>query len=259
MANIAALCGQLGSSDQIEAFHARSAMKQLVASAGSPGMGATRREVATAIAGELAATHETSAASGDREVVGSPRHSARARNAMCEYLSLVADEPEVPALRRALDDFAVREMARWCLSRMTCQEATDALVEAARSGVGVEFRIGVIASLGSRRGSQVVEALTECVNDADGEVRVAAAEALARQGVPGLAEVFARALAKQGRATSGNRLERRVNRAQLDYGCNLLAEGHEEAAREVLSQLANANEVDEPQRRAAQAALDSLS
>ena len=133
------------------------------------------------MAAPLVAAMETKDSKGKVSKV--PELPAKARNEICRYLASIAGEAEVAAYAEALQDFEVREMARWALSRMTCAAATAALAKVATEGVGNEFRIGAINALGSKSGSVALAALKTCAADPTPEIRLAAAEALANSAI----------------------------------------------------------------------------
>src|SRR5487761_1272527 len=181
MSTIQELAEALNSGDQPTVYRAKRALAEMTADAGAPGKAAQRAELAAGLAKAETAKNEK----GD-----SPKHSAKARGELARALSEVAGDMEVPALNETLRDFDAREMARFALDRMTCQAATDALIDAAVNAVGVEFRVGAINALGRRSGSSVIDALKKCVAERDAEIRLAAAEALAHQADPSADEVI---------------------------------------------------------------------
>ena len=76
---------------------------------------------------------------------------------------------------QTLNDFDVREMARFALDRIPTAAAAKALAEADEKLVGEEFRVGVTNALGKRRDAVAVEALKKATGDTSGEIRLAAA------------------------------------------------------------------------------------
>ena len=124
---------------------------KLTSELGAPDQGKERAETAAMLAAQLSAQTEKKDDKGKVSKVA--EHSTKSRNQIARYLASVGGDAEVPALKQSLEDFEVREMARWALSRMTCQAATDALIAVATGGIGNEFRVGVINALGTRQAS----------------------------------------------------------------------------------------------------------
>jgi HEAT repeat protein len=154
------------------------------------------------------------------------KYSSAVRGQVARALCEVGGDMEVPALKTALADFDAREMARWALNRMTCQAATDALIEAASKAVGTEFRVGAVNALATRSASAVLEALKQCAADADPEVRLAAAEALANHADASLDSIIAPVA-----AAGGPRAESRIARARIRLAAQLAKAGQKDAAR----------------------------
>ncbi len=252
MDSVEKLCKQL-SGDQPTAFKARRELALKAAAAGAPGKDAERNALAADLSRQLTATTETKNERGRTQ--RAPRYSSAVRNDILRTLADVGGEAEVPALAEAMRDLDTREMARWALDRMTCPAATTALAEAARQGVGAEFRVGAINALGRRSGDQVVAALKECTALRDGQVRMAAVEALANQPEASSDAVLARMYA---RAAKGNRRgAKRVGIARLRLAETLAAAGQKDAAAAIYKSM-QSTATDEPQKKAAQAALAKL-
>lgn len=254
MLSLEQVIDQLGSSDQVKAYQARQALHQRCAEAGAAGREAQRRELAAALAAAIQATRPSSDPKKPAEQT--PLRSASVRGQLARALASVGGEPEVPALRAALKDFDVREMARWALDRMTCQGATDALVEAATQGVGVEFRVGAINALGKRNGSSVTAALRQCAADADYDVRLAAIEALANHPDPAHDEVIS-GVSPAGPSGSGKRVGKRVARARIRLADKLARAGQKDAARKIFQAVAE-SKADDAQKKAARVAIAEL-
>lgn len=248
MANIEQLCDDLGSGDQPKVFRAKRELVLLAAAAGAPGKDAER----AALAAELANAEAASRPRDEKDKTPVPVYSGRVRGEVARALSEVGGDMEVPALKSQLTDFDAREMARWALDRITCQAATDALVEAALNAVGTEFRVGAINALGRRGASNVVDALKKCAADSDREVRLAAVEALANH-VDASADAAMVAAGRLG----GYRSALRVTKARVRLAENLARAGQKDAAKTIFQQVA-AGEALEPQKKAARAALARL-
>lgn len=243
MQTVEQLSDQLNSGDQATVYRARRALEEMATAAGAPGKNDQRQSLAAALAKAEIAKNEK----GD-----APKHSTKARADIARSLSEVAGDMEVPALKEALKDFDAREMARFALDRMTCQAATDALIDAAVNAVGVEFRVGVINALGRRSGSSVVDALKKCSAERDAEIRLAAAEALANQADPSADDAIV-AAAKQG----GYRAGLRTSKARVRLAEALAKAGQKDAAKRIYQAIAQSDAA-APQKKAAASALSQL-
>ncbi|HEX4144508.1 MAG TPA: hypothetical protein VHY91_13460 [Pirellulales bacterium] len=250
MANVNELAKQLGSSDQVKVYQAKQEMVLLTAEAGAPGKDRQRSDMAAEMAKCLATEKEQKDNKGKVSKV--PELNAQARSLVCRYLANVGDQSEAAALERAMQDFDVREMARWALSRMTCQAATDALAKAAKTGIGDEFRVGAINALAGRSGSNVRETLVACAGSGSPQVRLAAIEALASDADPGNDAVLAKVAVGEG-----VRAGKRVAKARLRLAENLVAAGQKQAGRQIYQQIAD-GKYDRAQQKAAQAALKRI-
>jgi hypothetical protein len=239
MPSIEQLADQLNSGDQQAVYKAKLGLLQTVSAVGAPAKRADRQ----ALAAELA---KAESAKTDK---GAPKYSARARGELARAMSLVAGEAEVPALKAALADFSAREMARFALERITCQAATDALVDAALNAVGVEFRIGAVNALARRSTAGVVEALKKCAADTDAEIRLAAAEALAHH-----ADAAADAAIVEAGNKGGERGVLRTSKARLRLAETLAKAGQKDAAQQIYRSIA-ASDALAPQKKAAQSAM----
>ena len=257
MPSVEQIVDQLGSSDQVKAYQARQALVKLTSEAGAPGNNQRREELAAALAKALSQTKEVKDPKKPndkpQDVASRP---ANVRGLIARALASVAGEAEVSALQAALADFEVREMARWALDRMTCQGATDALVEAATKGIGVEFRVGAINALGKRNGSSTTAALRECAKDSDYEIRLAAIEALANHSDAANDEVIA-GVSPEGPAGSGRRVNKRVARSRIRLADRLAKAGQKDAAKKIFAAVAD-GKADEAQKKAARVALAEL-
>lgn len=242
MPTIDDLAGQLGSNDQAAVFRAKRTLLEQAVAAGAPGKAAERRELAAKLAQTLTAKN------GD-----APKYNVKARAELAQAIGAVASETEVPALKGTLNDFDARETARFALDRMTCQAATDALVEAALNAVGIEFRVGAINALGRRGGSQVVDVLKTCASDGDPEIRLAAAEALANQ-----ADASADRLLIEAAKHAGERGQFRSAKARVRLAAKLAAAGQKDSARRIFHSLAQNDATPAAQKKAAGIGLAQL-
>lgn len=252
MDTVAQICEQLGSSDQAAAFKARRALAVRTAAAGTPGKEAERTALAAELAGCLVAKNE----SGDaKKKETQPRYAVAARNQICRALADVGGDAEVPALVQTLDDFDVREMARFALDRIPTAAAANALAEANDKRVGEEFRVGVTNALGKRRDASAVEALKKAAGDTSSEVRLAAAEGLALQADPSGDAVIVEVRKQLG--ANSPRAAKRMDIARLQLAATLAKAGQKDAARGIYQGLA-ADGADEAQKKAAKTALEHL-
>lgn len=243
MQTVEQLSEQLNLGDKAAVYRAKRALEEMAAAAGAPGKNDERQSLAAALAKAETAKNEK----GD-----APKYSTKARGEIARALSEVAGDMEVPALKEALKDFDAREMARFALDRMTCQAATDALIEAAVNAVGVEFRVGAINALGRRTGSSVVNALKKCVAERDAEIRLAAAEALANQSDPSADDAIV-AAGRQG----GYRAALRTSKARVRLAGSLADAGQKDAAKRIYQSIAQSDAAP-PQKKVAQSALSQL-
>jgi len=250
MAKISDLSKDLCSGVQVKAYKARRELTTTTGEAGAGG-GAERSALAKELATALAAVTPTKDTRGE-PTPDSMRFVEGAAD-LCRALATVGGDMEVPAVKKCLSNIDLREAARWCLARMNCQAATDALVEALKNTSGTEFRVGVVNALARKSGSSVVDALKGVAkDDHEPEMRLAAAEALAEQPVAALDASIA---AVDPGASSRNKA--RVARARVRLGETLVRSGDKAGAKTVFEAVAAA-EVDEPQKKAAAAALATL-
>jgi hypothetical protein len=249
MASVEHLAEQLASDDQVKVYQAKQELLLRTAEAGAPGKDSERSQMAAEMTKPLAAQKDEKDKKGKVSKV--PEMNAQGRSLVCRYLARVGGQADVPALERAMQDFEVREMARWALARMTCQASTDALAKAAVNSIGDEFRVGAINSLAGRGGSNVREALVKCAESPSPHVRLAAIEALACDADAANDAVLAKA------AHGGGRAGKRVARARLQLAENLVAAGQKQAGKQIYRQIADGKH-DPAQQKAAQAAIKRL-
>lgn len=240
MKTIGTLADELNSGDQQVVFKAKRELAQRVAAVGAPDKSADRQALAAELAKIDAAKNQQGEAS---------KYSAAARGELARAMSLVAGDAEVPALKAALADFSAREMARFALERISCQAATDALVEAALNAIGVEFRIGAINSLARRASASVADALKKCAADTNAEIRLAAAEALAHH-----ADAAADAAIVAAGNNGNERAKLRAAKARVRLAETLAKAGQKDAAQHIYQSIA-ASDALAPQKKAAQSAM----
>lgn len=254
MASLDELLTQLGSDDQSTAFAAKRQLGVLATTVGAPGQEAQRAELAQKLAQALTTPRKVKQADGTETDQALP---LSARRKLLRVLALVAGESEVSAIASCLDEFELREEARWTLDRMVAPGATAALVEAARGGIGPEFRVGAINALGRREAEAGLEALKRATVDEDVEVRNAAAEALARF-TDGTSDALLAAVLKFGSPTPRTRT--RVVRARVRLAERLAKVGQKDAAQVVYQAVIDQadGEADAPQVAAAMRGLEAL-
>lgn len=248
MQSVKQLSEQLGSNDQVKVYQAKRDLAKMAAEAGAPGKEAARNELAAALAKAEAATRPKD----EKDKTPVAVYSARARGELARTLGEVGGDMEVPALKQELADFDAREMARFALDRITCQAATDALADAAKSAIGAEFRIGAINALGRRSGSGVIDTLKKCAADNDPHVRLAAAEALA-----GHADASADSLLVEAGKQPGLRSAVRMSKARIRLAENLVRAGQKDAGKAIYQSFAKSDAL-KPQKKAAEQALSQL-
>jgi HEAT repeat protein len=244
MVKIRDLLKKMGDSDPAVAFEAYKLNEKSVMNVTAPGEEAQCDEFAMTLAEEL------NAKEGDE---GKERlvHTAEVRNKICRLLGFILDGSVVPPLIKAIEDFSVREMARFALDRNTSDEATKALVDAL-GGVGPDFRTGVVNALGRRSGPVALAALRQAAKDQDPEVSMAAVEALANFPDPTNDDLIVEA-AKNADPAMRNRAHRaRVRLAET------LREAGKQPAAENLYKAISSSDAGNAQRRAADIGLKAM-
>jgi HEAT repeat protein len=177
--SIQEMVARLGNDNSAEVFQAYKEILDLATRATAPGNEIKRAELAAALAAELNAQTPPGKDEKGKEVPPKPKHSREARGKICQLLTCVSGPQEVPALVQAMGDLELREPARCALDRNMSDEATDALIKALDI-VGADFRVGLVNSLGKRRGEKVLAALAKiAASDEDPQMRINAVEALA--------------------------------------------------------------------------------
>jgi HEAT repeat protein len=253
--SIKRLARHLDGDDQIKQYQARQTLSNLECELGAPSKQRERQQVATKIVAVLKETKEVvdPKKPKDKPVV-TPAYGTAARSQLIRTLASLGGNTEVSVLEAALDDFEVREMARWALDRMTCERAAEVLAEAAPKSVGVEFRIGIVNSLGRKPSAEsVIRALKLCLKDSEPEIRVAAAEALANHADPELDS----AIAAVGK-TPGGRTKLRVTKARVRMAERLASDGDKDAARKIYESIAS-DSSEKAGKKAVEVALKKMS
>lgn len=239
---------KLGNPDQAQAYQARRALEELISLAGGPG----QDKLASALASELNGKKEQK--DGDK-VTHVIKHNPATRSTIARYLALVAGPEEIPALVEAMKDLDVRESARWSLDRIQCPEATAALIQAAVEGIGPEYRIGAINSLGRRSGENVVAALKQCAKDPYVDIRLSAAEALAN--LPDASSDAAITEAASGEGVFADRARARLTKARVRLAETLARNGDKDSAKKIFEAIVSSNP-DAAQKEAATIALAQI-
>jgi len=250
MPTVTELCNDLCSGEQVRAYQARQALTKLCFEVGAAGRENDRTTTAQELAQYL--TKLKPAKDNRGEATVESMNTSLGAIDVCRALAAVGGDAEVVAVVECLKNIDLREAARWCLARMTCQAATDALASALQSAAGTEFRVGLINALAKKNGSATVEALRSATTDNEPEVRLAAAEALAQMPDATLDAAIA------GIATGAStRRAARTARARLRLAETLLRTGNKDAAKMVFAAVAAAD-VPAPQKKAALAAVSTL-
>jgi HEAT repeat protein len=107
----------------------------------------------------------------------------QARYEACYNLRRMGTAASVPALSKLLNDEHLSHMARYALESMDAPEAGAALRDAL-GAVDAPRKAGIASSLGVRRDTEAVGALTALTQDADAAVAESAIAALGRIGGP---------------------------------------------------------------------------
>jgi hypothetical protein len=246
------LVKQLGDKELAVAFYAFQSLQQKATFSSRPGAETDRRELAEQLVDELRATSPAGKDGQGQEIPPRLRHSAAVRNKILRLLSIIAESGEAPAISDALKDLETREMARFVLDRDPSNESTRALI-AALGEEGPEFRLGVVNSLGKRKGADVLAALQAAANDRELEVRMAALEALSNLQVAANDAQIARA-AEEGSAA----IRSRAFKARIRLAESLrLAGRRSEASR--IYRAVQASDADAAQKMAAEIGLKASS
>jgi HEAT repeat protein len=103
--------------------------------------------------------------------------SRDAKDFVCRKLMVIGTAQSTPTLAGLLPDKDLSHMARYALERIPASEAAQALRDALTKVSGAT-QVGIIGSLGVRRDTASVPALTALLNNADASVARAAAMAL---------------------------------------------------------------------------------
>lgn len=99
----------------------------------------------------------------------------------CKQLAIYGSKAAVPELAKLLSDRELASWARIALEANPDPSADAALVEATKSLKG-KLLVGTINSIGVRRSPEAIDALADCISDADSQVACASAVALGKIG-----------------------------------------------------------------------------
>ena len=113
--------------------------------------------------------------------------SRSAQDYVCRKLRVVGTAQSVPALAALLPAEETSHIARYALERIPDEKAVKALRDALPK-VSRKLKPGMIGSLGKRRDTRSIEAISKLLGDSDIQVARAAAQALALIGTPAAAK-----------------------------------------------------------------------
>jgi HEAT repeat protein len=157
-------------------------------------------------------------------IVSDPGASLFQKNVACRRLALVGTKQAVPALAAMLGDAKLAHYARFAIGAIPGPEADEAL----RAQIGKlkgRLLVGVVNTIGDRRDSAALPALSKLLRDSDPEVAAAAAAALGKVGGAGAAKSLVEALGK----TRGD-ARHAVAEAGLECAESLMAAGDRRGA-----------------------------
>ncbi len=156
--------------------------------------------------------------------------SRAAKDYACRKLTIIGTAAAVPALASLLPDKELSHMARYALERIQAPEAAKALRDGLANTSGAE-RAGLAGSLGARRDTESVAALSALLTDSEELVALAAATALGDIGTVEAAKAL------QEAAPSADRVKLRIADARLTAAERLLATDDRVAAKKVYTSL----------------------
>lgn len=247
MPNIKELVKKMGDADPAVAHKAYRDLEDVATEANTPGNG-ERARVAAAMAAELNARGAPKKDKNGKEKPGGLLHSHPARSGLVRLMNYVAGESEVPVLAGLTKDLGLREMARFTLERIPSEAATEALINALEE-VGPDFRVGVIGALAKRQSAGALAALKKSADDEEKPVRIAAVEALA-----GFADPSNDAIIVKATKSDCRDCRARAQKARVRLAGTLAKAGNDAAAKRIYSAIRQ-SDADEPQKKAAQIAL----
>jgi hypothetical protein len=252
------LVSQLSSSDQVQAFQARRTLNDEIARLTDPREAARLSDLADVLVAELNDTVELSGPQprmtnvlDDLPSTTVPKHSAIVRRLLCQLLSPIATDAQVPGLVAALADLEVREAARGVLDQIPTLLSTNQLIKAFAQ-VGPEFRVSVLNSLGKQHWREAMVTLACAAKDPDLEIRVAALEGLAHFPESEHDKLFVEAT-----QLDLPRHRARAQKARVRFAETLRLAGESEAARAIYQSI-ESTPADGPWKKAARIGLASM-
>jgi HEAT repeat protein len=168
----------------------------------------------------------------------------------CQRLAVVGTKEAVPVLAALLADERLAHYARFGLEPIPDPSVDEALRKALGTLKG-KLLVGVINSIGARRDSKALGALATFASDADRSVATAAADALARIGIPEAVTNLTSGLA----AAAAADLRTIIAAACLPCAETLLAQGKRDAAIELYDAVRDADVPPHIQRAALRGAI----
>lgn len=171
---------------------------------------------------------------------------------LCRQLALIGGDESVDALAALLDDPALSHMARYALEANPSERATAALIDA-MDRVDGELLVGVVNSIGRRRGADAVGRLMEMAVSDDEALALAAVEALGQIATPAAADALNRVVVDYKLQSVAEKLNS-VYRAQLMAADTLAREGHADRAEAIYADLTDPS-LPEPVRMGAMRGL----
>ncbi len=150
--------------------------------------------------------------------------SRSAQDYVCRRLRVVGTSQSIEALAALLPDEKTSHIARYALERIPDEKAIEAMRDALPK-VGSRLKPGIIGSLGKRRDTRSVEAVSKLLGDSDIQVARAAAQSLGLIGTPAAARELGKFAKK---ASAGMKMP--VADARLICAEQLLADGKKSEA-----------------------------
>lgn len=150
--------------------------------------------------------------------------SRSAQDYVCRRLRVMGTAQSVPALAALLADEKTSHIARYALERIPDEKAVEVLRDALPK-VGSKLKPGMIGSLGVRRDTKSIKAISKLLGDSDIQVAQAAAQSLGLIGT----SAAAKALSKFAKKAPAN-MKLPVADARLVCAEQLLADGKKSEA-----------------------------
>ncbi|MEN6574945.1 MAG: HEAT repeat domain-containing protein [Phycisphaerales bacterium] len=150
--------------------------------------------------------------------------SRSAQDYVCRRLRVVGTAQSIKALAALLTAEETSHIARYALERISDEKAAEAMRDALPK-VGNKLKPGMIGSLGKRRDTRSIEAISKLLGDSDVQVAKAAAHSLGLIGTP----AAAKELSKFAKKAPAN-MKMPVADARLICAEQLLADGEKSEA-----------------------------